>query len=134
LEGSNSSKKRGETIEDLKSGNLHTLIATSLADEGLDIPNLDVLILAGSGKSKTKALQRIGRVIRPYEGKKQAVVIDFMDQSKYCKKHSLLRKKIYNSEEAFNFKIIDHDYLLDNEPSKISKIIEYEKNLKSSII
>lgn len=134
IDGKKTSKKRNQAIEDLRNKDLKILIATTLADEGLDIPSLDVLILAGSGKSKTKALQRIGRVIRSAPGKDSAIVVDFIDQTKYCKKHSLTRKKIYNSEEAFKIQVIDEEFLADNAPKTLSKMIEFEKEFKSSII
>jgi superfamily II DNA or RNA helicase len=51
LSGKDSSKKRKEAIQNIKDKNLLTLIATSIADQGLDIPTLDVLILGGGGGS-----------------------------------------------------------------------------------
>ena len=52
------------------------LIASKIFDQGVDIPNLDALVLAGSGKSSGRALQRIGRVIRNAPGKKKAIVVE----------------------------------------------------------
>jgi superfamily II DNA or RNA helicase len=56
--------------------------------------------------SSTRALQRIGRVIRPYtypDGsvKEEAIVIDFDDKCKYLQSHSNARRKIYSTEEEF---------------------------------
>lgn len=101
VHGSMPSKKRRQNIDDLKSGKLKIMIATSIADEGLDVPRLEALILAGSGKSSTKAFQRIGRVIRKHKEKKNAIVIDFMDSGKYQNRHSYARKKIYKTEQLF---------------------------------
>lgn len=102
IEGKKSSKFRNQALEDLRERKLKVMIATSLADEGVDIPNLDVLILAGSGKSKTRALQRIGRVIRSSKDKKESFVIDFIDGGYHCRKHSIARKKIYKTEKHFS--------------------------------
>ena len=44
------------------------MIATTLADEGLDIPTLDVALLAGGGASASRVNQRIGRTLRPDKG------------------------------------------------------------------
>jgi len=82
-------------------------ISTSIFDEGINVKSLDTLVLAGSGKSSTRALQRIGRILRPYldtEGnnlKKDAIVIDFYDDCKYLRSHSNKRKKIYKTEDEF---------------------------------
>lgn len=84
------------------------LAHNTLADEGLDIQCLQCLVLAGSGKSFVKTIQRIGRVIRldPDNPDKVAIVYDFMDlASKILKKHSLRRMAIYLEEEMF--KVVD---------------------------
>jgi len=124
IDGKKTSNFRTKTIGDIRERNINVVIATTLADEGLDLPSLDVLILAGAGKSKTKALQRIGRVIRTYPGKKQAIVIDFNDNSKYCHKHSLARQKIYKLEPKFLFNKIDPENLLSNKTIAKNIIID----------
>ena len=64
IEGKMKGTQRKQIIHDFQTKKFACLIATTLADEGLDVPCLNILILAGSGKSSTKALQRVGRVIR----------------------------------------------------------------------
>lgn len=102
IDGKKSSKNRGNAIEKLLNRETKVLIATTLADEGLDIPSLDVLVLAGSGKSKTKAFQRIGRVLRKYDGKTECCIIDFIDIGKHCYDHSKRRLNLYKNEKMFN--------------------------------
>lgn len=53
------------------------------------------------GKSSVKSLQRIGRIIRQSKNKDYAAVIDFYDQTKFLKKHSMLRYKTYVEEQGF---------------------------------
>lgn len=105
LSGKDDSTHRGQVIRDLRMGNLKALVATTIADEGLDIKPLTALILAGGGKSSTRALQRVGRVLRPFPGKVHAEVIDFEDQAKFLIDHSKRRLKIYETES--NFSIMD---------------------------
>jgi len=104
LNGSTSSDARMAAIKSMKKGSIQILIASKIFDQGVDIPELDALILAGSGKSSARALQRIGRVIRSYPGKKWANVIEFWDNAKYLEEHSKLRHKIYKSEPGFQIK------------------------------
>jgi len=104
LDGQNTSKQRLQTIEKMKSGEIDVLIASKIFDQGVDIPQLDALILAGSGKSSGRALQRIGRVIRKNEGKVRAIVVDFYDNAKYLRDHSEVRKKVYETEPSFVIK------------------------------
>lgn len=72
-------KARRAAIADFRSGALRCLVATSLADEGLDVPRASVLILACPGRSGAKLEQRAGRVMRPHEGKACGIVYDFAD-------------------------------------------------------
>jgi superfamily II DNA or RNA helicase len=53
------------------------VLATSqYAKEGLDIPALDTLFLA---TPMGDVEQAVGRILRPFEGKKDPVVVDFRD-------------------------------------------------------
>lgn len=73
-------KKRADIIGRFRDGSLRCMIATSLADEGLDVPRASVLILAAGGRSAGKLEQRAGRVMRPHDGKEFGVVHDFSDR------------------------------------------------------
>jgi superfamily II DNA or RNA helicase len=88
----------------MKRGEHQITISSVIFDEGIDVKPLDTLILAGSGKSSTRALQRIGRILRPYPGKNDAIAVDFIDHCKYLKKHSQARLKIYETEREFVIK------------------------------
>lgn len=97
-------EKRKEVKKSFTDGNLKCLIASSVFDIGIDLPKLDALILAGGGKSSVRALQRIGRVIRKYENKKDAIVVDFIDNAKFLYKHSGIRLSVYETENLFKIK------------------------------
>jgi superfamily II DNA or RNA helicase len=74
-------------------------------DIGVDIPSLDALIMAGGGKSTVRVLQRIGRVIRPFPGKTDAMVMDFLDNARYLDKHSATRLAVYQAEPRFQIRL-----------------------------
>ena len=101
LSGSNSSEIRQAVVKEVLSGEVKLILASSIFDLGVDLPNLSGLIIASSGKSSIRAIQRIGRCIRPYPGKEIAAIIDFADKAKYLKNHYLIRKRIYESEPGF---------------------------------
>lgn len=75
--------------------------------EGLDVPILDCLILAGGGRSSTRAFQRIGRVLRLYEGKERAIAFDFEDYTPMLRRHSKIRKKLYLQEPKWEIKYLN---------------------------
>lgn len=100
LSGRDSGERRQEVYQQLKDGKLRVIIATTIADLGLDLPICQGLVLAGGGKSSTRHLQRIGRVARPYPGKRSALVIDFDDSHvhDWFKRHNAARRKIEKAE------------------------------------
>lgn len=114
MHGKVSKKKRKEILADVRTGKTRVLIATSLADKGLDLPIASVVVLAGGGKSSTKALQRIGRVLRTtggknrldadYVGKTVAYVHDIVDQHSNLQRHYRERLRIYRTEPEFRIR------------------------------
>ena len=92
-------ENRGILWKRLKERILPCLI-TTLGDEGIDIASLDAIIIAAGGKSAIKVFQRL-RCMTPYPGKKNAIVVDFMDPYKYLSVHSKKREKLYKSEPSF---------------------------------
>lgn len=101
LYGNDSLDRRTEVKELLTDKKIDVILASTIFDLGVDIPMLNSLVLCGSGKSTIRSLQRIGRVIRGYPGKKFAAVVDFYDQTKFLKKHSKIRFDTYASEDGF---------------------------------
>ena len=106
IQGATSADVRQDYIQQLRDKQIMCMIATSLADEGLDIKTLNALIVAGSGKSSTRAFQRIGRVLRIAPGKTDAIAVDFYDNAPYLRAHSKRRIQLYESEPEFE--IIRH--------------------------
>jgi len=91
-------EERMTKIENLKNGKLKVLVSTSLADEGLDIPQLSLVVLMSQGKSRIKLIQRIGRVMRPSAGKSKGYVLDIAYNSDIFQKQASKRIKFVSSE------------------------------------
>jgi len=96
-----SSRKRINLIKAFRGGDIDCMIATSLADEGLDVPIISGEILAGGKRGKTKVKQRVGRALRPHTGKKDAKIIDFIDDGKFVLDHSIARMASLKTEPLF---------------------------------
>jgi Fanconi anemia group M protein len=64
-----SQKEQVETIEKFKKGAHNVLVATSVAEEGLDIPSTDMVIFYESVPSEIRTIQRRGRTGRRMPGK-----------------------------------------------------------------
>jgi superfamily II DNA or RNA helicase len=91
---------RRERIAQLRSGDLQVGIATSLADEGLDVPRLGCLILAAPQKTWGRSQQRIGRLTRPHGGKGAGIAIDLVDGGPLAAQY---RRRARAYEEALGY-------------------------------
>ena len=78
--GQMNKKTRERSLNDLRSGRLQVVVATQLADEGLDVPNLDFLLNASAGRSAGRAIQRVGRAMRIAPNKSSPVVVEIVDR------------------------------------------------------
>jgi superfamily II DNA or RNA helicase len=80
LDGSDRLDDRKATLEKFKawpSGAV--IVASTIFQEGLDVPELDVLILAGGGRSDLTTLQRVGRALRRRPDKQEVLIYDVKD-------------------------------------------------------
>lgn len=91
---------RREKLNDMRSGKLKVMIATSLIDEGVDISGIHALILGAGGKSLRQVLQRIGRALRKKKGDNTTQIFDFNDMTnRFLFTHANERRKIYEEED-----------------------------------
>jgi len=73
---------RNQIMSDFRQGKLQVLVATyDLLAEGFDYRPLNRLFMATPIKWKGTVVQAIGRIQRPHEKKKDAVVYDYVDDS-----------------------------------------------------
>jgi len=75
--GSTTKKGRKDAIQDLREGKLPVMVATSLADEGLDVRRLSRILLAWPQRARGGTTQRTGRILRDWP--KKPKLIDFVD-------------------------------------------------------
>lgn len=75
VSGETDFEKREEYFDSFREGDLTTIIVSRIGDEGLDLPDAEVGIIAsGQGGSRRQATQRAGRVMRPF-GDAQVYII-----------------------------------------------------------
>ena len=79
LTGKRSRADRERILAEFRSGKLRCMAATQLADEALDVPRLNRVILTHPGKHEGRLIQQIGRAIRQHPDKQDAVIYDVMD-------------------------------------------------------
>lgn len=62
-------KDQIKVLEEFKKGALNVIIATSVAEEGLDIGEVDLIVCFDSGMSPIRLTQRMGRTGRKRNGR-----------------------------------------------------------------
>ena len=94
-------------MAEFRDGTIKVIIATSILDEGVDLPNIDVLVLAGGLKSSIATLQRVGRGLRTGGNVDRLYVVDTIDfQNHHLLKHSFQRLQDYRAEDCFEIEEI----------------------------
>ena len=87
---------RTEVFERLDAGDIDCVIST-LLDEGVNIPNLDAVIITAGGKSPVKVFQRM-RSLTKTATKDHGIVVDFViTRSGYIERHGKQRVAHYKS-------------------------------------
>lgn len=85
-----------DSMEKFKTGELKILIGSSHIYEGVDIPNLDSVIMGVVGKSSRRIIQGVGRSLRRTKNGKFAYIVDFTDNDNgILGYHSSKRSHIY---------------------------------------
>jgi len=95
VHGATNKNMRLKAQEALNDKAVDNVICTDVWREGIDIPTLDCVIMAASGKSPLQTKQSVGRGTRTAEGKTGLEVIDFLDPYKYLAQHAILRLIVY---------------------------------------
>ncbi|MFE9879591.1 DUF3427 domain-containing protein [Streptomyces sp. NPDC005784] len=80
LDSDSPASVRAQTLSDLRSGKLQVIFSVDLFNEGLDIPDVDTLLLLRPTNSATIFLQQLGRGLRRTEAKPVLTVLDFIGQ------------------------------------------------------
>jgi superfamily II DNA or RNA helicase/intein/homing endonuclease len=101
IKGNMPRKKRKDSIASLRDGTLNCAIATTLADEGLDVERLGCVTVAGGGKSITRVYQRVGRALRTFPGKDKAIIFLFSHEATFLKSHGEKVARILKREPEF---------------------------------
>jgi superfamily II DNA or RNA helicase len=65
--------ERAAAVERFRAGELRVLVSARVLNEGIDVPDADVAIVVGGTQGEREHVQRVGRLLRPREGKRAMV-------------------------------------------------------------
>lgn len=78
LSGKTSAEERKAALDALRDGSVQVIFSVDLFNEGLDVPDVDTLLLLRPTSSTTVFLQQLGRGLRRSENKAVLTVLDFI--------------------------------------------------------
>ncbi len=73
-----SEREQSERLEAFRRGEIRAVITVDKFNEGIDVPEANVVVFLRSTASRTIFFQQLGRGLRLSEGKKQVLVLDFV--------------------------------------------------------
>lgn len=68
---------RKHLLDLFKAGHVQVVVSVETLTTGFDAPNVDMIVLLRPTQSPVLHVQMLGRGMRPYEGKKECLVLDF---------------------------------------------------------
>ena len=129
-----SQRQQADIIKKFKSGDLNVLIATSVAEEGLDIPSTDLVVFFEPIPSEIRAIQRRGRTARKMPGKVVILITKgTLDEAYYWsskRKEKRMRSELELIRSKLNKRLEDSGKIEidDSEKSPLQKKLpEYDK-------
>jgi superfamily II DNA or RNA helicase len=75
-------RERTQALQRFSKGELRILVSARVLNEGIDVPTADIAIVVGGSQGSREYIQRVGRVLRPAEGKK-AIVYDIVTRGTF---------------------------------------------------
>lgn len=98
----NNCSERQYLIDQFSKGTYEVLVAIKCLDEGIDIPPARNAILMSSSKNSREYIQRMGRVLRKYPGKRYSNIYDLIvsinNNDIDCYGYENLERKIFENE------------------------------------
>ncbi len=113
-----SQKEQQEIINEFKQGKINVICATSIGEEGLDIPEVNIVIFYEPIPSAIRKIQRAGRTARLMNGKLIILMtLDTLDEIFYYASRSR-EKKMYKSIESIKKDLDNKNNELNNNLQK----------------
>lgn len=105
------SEEREIALNKLRTGEIKVLFAVDMFNEGLDVPQIDLVMFLRPTESPTIFLQQLGRGLRKAKGKEYLIVLDFIGNYKKANLAPfLLSGQKYDKVKAKKYKIMEYGY------------------------
>lgn len=130
LDGSDEISKRTDYINKLSNGEIEVIFCRDIFNEGIDIPEINTILMLRPTESPTIFIQQLGRGLRKYKDKEFLTIIDFIGNHKNIFNLALSfgADKLYDKDNIRNF--VSSDF---NEFSKFA-FFKIDKIAKEKIL
>ena len=85
-------KEREQVLDALRLGRVKAVVSSRVLNEGIDLPDARVGIVVGGSHGTREHVQRVGRLLRPQQGKR-AVVYETVARDTYEERHAEKRQR-----------------------------------------
>jgi len=93
-------KERSRILEDLKENKVEIIFTVDIFNEGIDIPQLNLLLFLRPTESSTIFIQQLGRGLRKHENKSYVTILDFIgNYSKSFTGAAAITKELGDNQE-----------------------------------
>ena len=112
LDGTTDSQTRRDAVAQLRSGELRAIFTVDIFNEGVDIPEVDTLLLLRPTESATIFLQQLGRGLRysPESGKSVLTVLDFIGQAHADYRFDIRYRALIGGTRAQIARAVEHGF------------------------
>ncbi len=108
-----------------ETGELQGLVAIRCLDEGVDIPAIETAVILASSSNPRQFIQRRGRILRPYPGKKRATLFDMIVLPPDLGRETLEVERNLLRKELMRF--LEFADLADNAGEARMKLLQIQK-------
>jgi len=110
LSGEHDQTHRAAVLARLKAGELQAVFSVEVLGEGVDVPDVDTLLLLRPTQSATLFSQQLGRGLRQTAGKSRCLVLDFIGQHNAQYRHENRLRVLLDSSHGSPAEQIEADF------------------------
>ncbi|MDP3098639.1 MAG: helicase-related protein [Syntrophales bacterium] len=107
LTGTTAQRKRDAVYADFKEGRVKVLAVSKIANFAVDLPDASVAVqISGTFGSRQEEAQRLGRILRPKNGRNQAHFYNLVTRDT-VEQDFALKRQLFLCEQGYEYVILD---------------------------
>jgi superfamily II DNA or RNA helicase len=95
----NDDREKSKRLRQFRKGEISVLTTYNMLNEGVDVPDVDILCYMRVTHARNIFLQQLGRGLRYKEGGRKLIVLDYVDDLRRIGAVKRLKTELYNNDE-----------------------------------